>query len=856
MAQRPFIIFPSPLSIATPKDNRRLQPPQYSFPSAERQKERLTPKIEALEAESKAEFHTELSGIMPEQVLVLETVGTIAEFRNAVKDVTGMEWLGESDEEFLQDADFQEEGKDKPLKGKLFLVLARESAMTTLLAWWKRWKKNPSLPFERGSARFKTLFEQLYDIRHWDISDRIDETGLREDWQQRLERGDDVVRFEAELWYRENQDVSQPYERFQESLARSGGRIINQCILPQIAYHGVLAEAPVRNIEPLFADGDVSFLHCEQVMFFRPAGQAISRLSDEDPISDDSPALPAPPSSPISVLDPVVALLDGLPLQNHNQLQGHLIVDDPDDWATLYPAQYRQHGTAMASLILHGELDAEEPVLSRPIYTRPVMQPGPPDFNNQRWESIPDDMLSVDLIHRAVQRIFRGENGDDPVAPSIRIINFSIGDSNRPFRYYMSSWARLFDWIALEYNVLIFVSAGNHTKDIQLPLSQSAFNALTPEQRDAQILQSLCKEASERRLLSPAEAINVLTIGALHADQSTIERPDQRVDVLSAGLPSPVTSLGMGFQRSIKPDIFLPGGKQLYEPQLTTNSNSPVTFRQRDVYPRAPGQKVATPGRAGELNATRWICGTSNATALATRTAARLYENLQNLRTEPGGEALEEKYMPVLMKALIVHGADWGNNLAVVKEALANEWGAAPAREQATRFLGYGDVDVERVLSCTDWRATIIGCGSLTAGQSQLYRVKLPASLSGMRAWRRLTITLAWFSPINVQHRKYRRAALWFDPQGEPLMVDRAEADWNAVKRGTVQHEVLVGEKATSFAENDALEVRVNCRANAGELTNAVPYALAVSLEVEDSQQISLYNEIQEGLRPLIPIKS
>jgi hypothetical protein len=63
--------------------------------------------------------------------------------------------------------------------------------------------------------------------------------------------------------------------------------------------------------------------------------------------------------------DPVVALLDSLPLANHALLAGCLMVDDPDGWELIYEVKDRVHGTAMASLILHSEQDASAPTLSQ-----------------------------------------------------------------------------------------------------------------------------------------------------------------------------------------------------------------------------------------------------------------------------------------------------------------------------------------------------------------------------------------------------------------------------------------------------------------------------------------------------------
>lgn len=72
--------------------------------------------------------------------------------------------------------------------------------------------------------------------------------------------------------------------------------------------------------------------------------------------------------------DPLIALLDGLPLSNHALLAGRLVVDDPDGWDAEYEAKDRVHGTSMASLVLYGELDGPPVPLGRKLYVRPIAQ--------------------------------------------------------------------------------------------------------------------------------------------------------------------------------------------------------------------------------------------------------------------------------------------------------------------------------------------------------------------------------------------------------------------------------------------------------------------------------------------------
>jgi hypothetical protein len=135
-----------------------------------------------------------------------------------------------------------------------------------------------------------------------------------------------------------------------------------------------------------------------------------------------------------------------------------------EDLEAAYPVSRRQHGAQMASLILHGDLATSDGPLPRPLFVLPVMRPS--DDGNERTRS---DRLLVDVIYGAVRRI-REIDGDRPaIAPSVVMINFSLGDSNRPFARNLSPLGRLLDYLAYRYRVLFFVSAGNITDGLTVP---------------------------------------------------------------------------------------------------------------------------------------------------------------------------------------------------------------------------------------------------------------------------------------------------------------------------------------------------------------------------------------------------
>ena len=90
------------------------------------------------------------------------------------------------------------------------------------------------------------------------------------------------------------------------------------------------------------------------------------------------------------------------------------------------------------------------------------------------------------------------------MAPSVRVINLSIGDEARLFERQMSPWARLLDWLSFRYSVLFIVSAGNDMRALSLDTPSHTLEGLTAEQRSALAFTAMTTEHIERRLLAPA----------------------------------------------------------------------------------------------------------------------------------------------------------------------------------------------------------------------------------------------------------------------------------------------------------------------------------------------------------------
>lgn len=845
MADRPFVYIRS-----SGRGRRPPGPPGRSqtirFPDWSRQRERIGPRIDELEAHfalRASRLSESAAGTAPEEVIVFETAGSIDDFVKAVRRIAGMEWLVESDE-FDSDADedfaLAESGRDT-YPSRLYLVLTNQQALQQMLRIWtyhQQVQEGRRNRMPQGSAPWRHVFQHLQDVRLWGPADRLRDTGLIEDWQERLARRDDDFPVEIDLWFRGAEAHRRNAEEtIARSVADSGGQVVSTAAIPAIGYHGMLARLPADAAARLVLRQEVALVLSGPAMLLRPAGQfAVPRRPSE--VADHAPAFTR---GPLPQGSPRVALLDGAPLSRHELLEGRIILSDPDELSELYGAGERIHGTGMASAIIHGDLNSGNEPLTSPLLQRPIMRPDPRTID--RVERTPDDTLAVDLIHRTVREIVDDEGPDPPVGPEVRLINLSIADRNRPLEHMMSPMARLLDWLSWRYNVLFVVSAGNHADDISLDVPRDDFEDLSEDAKNRAVTMAIWRTARLRSLLSPAESLNAITVASTHEDGSWDPGSTGASFFESRVFPSPLNPLGLGYARSVKPDVLAPGGRQPYRlSPVSGDGGCGIIHPAPEGAP--PGVLVADGGGSGAaLGRMAYTRGTSNAAAAVSRLGAKVLDVLQS-RSDP----VDPDYLAVVTKCLIGHSAEWLESWGLISNAIAAGENRTRRRIAATRFLGFGRVAEERATTATDQRATLVGWGHLANDECDLYEIPLPSSLSGTRLAKRLTVTLAWFTPTNPADRRYRQAKLWFETVARDenqLGVSRAEVEHNMVRRGTLQHEIFEGESASAFLDGALLRLRVSCREDAGGLGDTpVRYALAISLEAAEKIEFGLVNPV------------
>lgn len=219
-------------------------------PDIERQAFRIGPKLQQLRlafSQERASLSLNPDGIDPEYVLVLETRGTTENFLIAAKNTPGLEWLGDFGSEDLDpDSDFySEDDASKKLKGRVFLSMANHQATLELITLFERYVKDSTQDLGYGRNSWKKIFNLLYDIRQWNENDRLEESGLFDDWKFRLQHEQVEIPVEIELWYRKDSEKRYEAEKHISKLVSElDGQVVKTCQIAGASYHAILAHLP------------------------------------------------------------------------------------------------------------------------------------------------------------------------------------------------------------------------------------------------------------------------------------------------------------------------------------------------------------------------------------------------------------------------------------------------------------------------------------------------------------------------------------------------------------------------------------------------------------------------------------
>lgn len=834
---KPLLRLESQPQIDRPIGQPRVIPRPQPFPQAD-QTAKFGPKFNRLAQildrdSSGIEMRGDPSGMAPERLLVFEVRGSVAAFAAAIRNVPGLELV---DEEELS-------GDGVDSAPVAYLMVPDMRALRNLEGLWQRWQRGELV---RGETAWRDVFGMLRDLRTWGPADRVqldDIHGLAEEIDGR--GADDVVLIEVELVFRANDRIATEQEQeVIAAIAARGGRGVSRVRIESIAYHALLVELSVRFVVEIIERAPVGIAGLDSVMHIRPQS-AVTELKVED--FSDSEAFDRRPQ----LGSPILALLDGVPVAAHNLLAAHIIVDDQFQLEHATPVADRLHGTAMASLILHGDRNRPDASLPRQIHLVPVL--GVKDL-------FPPNRLIIDLIYSAVVRM---RDGQQATAPDVILINVSLGNRRRPFHGQMSPWARLLDRLAYQYGILFLVSAGNHVQPFPVAAfaSRMTFEDAAAEGRSVGVMRALGSIVADRRLLAPAETLNGVTVGASNDDYvSAIHRAGARANIdpyPNLRTANPSSALGPGFALSVKPDILMPGARE----HLRVVSSGSRIEVEPGAANRSAGLKVAAPPLQGRENVDGFTNGSSAATALASRTAHRIHDALEGAYGELFTR-LSRLERAVLLKALLVHPAKWPDDAAaLIRSIIGPPEGKYHARQKDNirRFLGFGFVDGDDAVACVDDRATFWATGSLDGDKIATVSMPVPLAIGGQPRQHSVSATLAWFTPVSPGRRSYRSVRLKvLEPVGLDSLRVKAHSnqpDGNQTNRGTVFMRTWSGSKAPIVNANATMDFIVQRDPDqGGAIDESIPFGLAITLTMPGIVQIYQEARARVPIKPRQPV--
>jgi hypothetical protein len=348
--------------------------PPDSFPQAQ-QEARFTPKFDRLREvlgrdPDGLSLRMDPSALAPERLLVFEVRGSVSSFITAINNVVGLELI---DEEELE--------ADEDKSPTAYLLVPDLAALRLIESLWRRWCRNE--PMDTGFTGWRDVFSLLRDLRLWGPQDRVEQQDadvLEEEIEWRGE--DDRIRLEIELIYRKNSQLAAEAEQsLIADILRRDGQIVSQSRIEDIAYHALLVDLPVAAVRAIISREQTGIAGIDAVMHIRPQSIATT-LEIADQERDESPI-------EIRELgEPILALIDGVPVARHRLLERHLVVDDQFGLEPVTVVADRKHGTAMASLIVHGDRNLLQAPLPRKIHVVPVLR----QLSRERTKAFPQNV--------------------------------------------------------------------------------------------------------------------------------------------------------------------------------------------------------------------------------------------------------------------------------------------------------------------------------------------------------------------------------------------------------------------------------------------------------------------------------
>ncbi|WP_368643369.1 S8 family peptidase [Castellaniella ginsengisoli] len=547
-----------------------------------------------------------------------------------------------------------------------------------------------------GNVTRKDLLYAIEDFDHWTPEDRTGNALREQGFPARA-----PFTLDIELWPQERQDKRQAmFSAFVAWLQERGIEKLDALQQPSLVMLRVRCDQ--NQADQLLRHRDVRTVDLPPRL-----GVSVQLLMTD---INQFPAVDPPPADApaIAVLDS--GLTSGHPLlaaavgDAQGYLEPHRSAHDAEPW----------HGTFVGGLALYGDVHGA-------IQQRQFV----PQLRLLSGKVFEDDgQDQTEFVEKAVEEAVR----DLHEQYGCKVFNLSYGDLNKVYDgRHVRGLAYTLDRLTRELGVLFVVPTGN-LQSYQLP-------------QDAREQYPNYLFEEQARLLDPATALNVLTVGGISLFEATRDaqnHPNTIEDhiLARANQPFPLTRRGPSINGAIKPDVVEHAGN------FALLRNGAVPHHAR----RGLGVISLNGGFAAGSPFSEDI-GTSYAAPLVAHKAARLLAEVPDAS-------------PSLLRALIGAHARWPQAC----EALLNPGNNAEGRDKLLRLVGYGRVDDAALFRSLDHTVTLLAEERVGNDQHHFFELPVPDSFwANGRRTREITVALAYSPEVRTTRLDYRRTKLWFN---------------------------------------------------------------------------------------------
>lgn len=650
---------------------------------------------------------------------------------------------------------------------------------------------------QRGqSATHKEVLFAMQGVDAWTAEDRT-AVGLRAVLDELRSAPERRVRVDVELWALDRPtDAERMLSTFRERA---------------LAHAVLVLDATRRPVVLLRVEGALAGI--EWVLRHRDV-----RLVDVLPKFQLDPALRRLPLSGIegTIVDanaPVIGVLDSGLITGHPLLAP--AVAHAESFITgAGPEDEHGHGTHVAGIAAFG--DVEEQARAGAFRASARIASGRVLDGDSEY----DDKLIENQIREAVE-LLSNDYG-------CRVFNLSLGDLHHPhLGGRLRPLAMTLDDLAREHRVLFVVCTGN-------------FVGRTTGPNDWRGEYPRYLVSDEARVLDPAPALNVLTVGSIarhelaHAASRFPDDPSYQ-PIARHGQPSPFTRSGAP-KSAIKPELVEHGGNLAVDLRASTSR-----------YVESPTLGVLSMSHehvGGDLFAVDH--GTSFAAPKVANLAARILSRYPDAT-------------PDLVRALLVAHAE----IPAASETLLR-------KEELVRVLGYGVPNAARCLGSSERAVTLVAEDQLGVNESHFFEIPLPDDFieAPARRPRRIRVALAHTPIVRPSRADYRASRFTFRVvRAESLEAVRGifqrkseeksigeSGFWPSAtvrETGTVQAATwTIGQTDRRWlAKKPFLVISRIVPEWAKDLLDDEPYAVVVAIEDRSETEVRMYTQLRARLR-------